>query len=339
MSSSCLCSSTTLRLFVRSVVQLEIPSASSSSLRTGTSARQLRSRPKALRSFCAAPARRDASKPPAKDENQESAFAELSLEGIDKIVAELDAVRPNIPGREDGRLSSRKERQGGGGVGEGYSKIQRQQQPQENLVRRTKIHRKEAGLAIHYSAPRLPPAPKPHPPSPREPRESKAKSTSQTSSPRKDDWTPPPRQHWQIDKAALATKFPTGWSPLRRLSPDALAGIRALHEQMPTEFTTAALADRFQVSPEAIRRILKGKWTPNAQEEDDRARRWLERGKRVYEKHVAEGQKAPRKWREMGILRRRERNVGRGVPRLITTTRRAGGVSMEGEDGLAGRIL
>ncbi|KIM97405.1 hypothetical protein OIDMADRAFT_96520, partial [Oidiodendron maius Zn] len=71
---------------------------------------------------------------------------------------------------------------------------------------------------------------------------------------------------WQIDKQALKEKFPEGWNPRKRLSPDALAGIRALHASMPTAFTTEHLAQRFEVSPEAIRRILKSKWVPNAEE-------------------------------------------------------------------------
>lgn len=114
---------------------------------------------------------------------------------------------------------------------------------------------------------------------------------------------PPKKEGWQIQKQALAEKFPEGWSPRKRLSPDALAGIRALHNQFPEEYTTEVLANKFEVSAEAIRRILKSKWTPDAEEEEDRQRRWFNRGKQIWS-HMAElGKKPPRKWRREGVVR------------------------------------
>jgi len=116
-----------------------------------------------------------------------------------------------------------------------------------------------------------------------------------------EDWKPPPREAWQIHKEAMKKKFPDGWKPPKRLSPDALAGIRALHAQMPEVYTTAALAQSFEVSPEAIRRILKSNWSPNSEEESDRAERWFERGKKIYTAKAAAGEKPPKRWRELGI--------------------------------------
>jgi hypothetical protein len=166
--------------------------------------------------------------------------------------------------------------------------------------------------------------------------ERRSKSTAQDWEPKKqenfktdDGWKPPPRESWQVYKEVLKKKFPEGWNPPKRLSPDALAGIRALHAQEPDLYTTAALAASFQVSPEMIRRILKSKWIPSINEAMDRERRWLNRGKSIYQVHADKGQKPPKMWREMGIgngkpewLKRNQALAARPVPALITTSRR-----------------
>ncbi|UKZ89956.1 uncharacterized protein TrAFT101_004990 [Trichoderma asperellum] len=123
-------------------------------------------------------------------------------------------------------------------------------------------------------------------------------STDAASTPRRRNQEP-----WQLQKAALKEKFPEGWQPRKRLSPDALAGIRALNAQFPDIYTTEALADKFQVSSEAIRRILKSHWRPSSQEEEDRQQRWFRRGKQVWEQKAALGIKPPQRWRMEGIAR------------------------------------
>ncbi|KAL5089738.1 hypothetical protein Trisim1_005133 [Trichoderma cf. simile WF8] len=114
---------------------------------------------------------------------------------------------------------------------------------------------------------------------------------------------PRTQEPWQVQKAALKEKFPEGWQPRKRLSPDALAGIRALNAQFPDVYTTDALADKFQVSREAIRRILKSNWRPSVDEEEDRQQRWFKRGKQVWEQKAALGIKPPQRWRMEGIAR------------------------------------
>ena len=110
------------------------------------------------------------------------------------------------------------------------------------------------------------------------------------------------RESWQIQKQALSEKFgASGWAPRKRLSPDALEGIRALHAQYPEKYTTPELAQQFAVSPEAIRRILKSKWKPNEEEEVDRRKRWDKRGEAIWSKMVEIGIKPPQKWRQMGV--------------------------------------
>lgn len=110
------------------------------------------------------------------------------------------------------------------------------------------------------------------------------------------------KPNWAIQKEALKKKFPEGWRPHKRLSPDALNGIRTLHAQFPDMYTTAVLAEKFEVSAEAIRRILRTKWAPRTEEEDaDRHRRWKNRGTAIWEKYAALGKKPPKKWRDAGI--------------------------------------
>lgn len=133
-------------------------------------------------------------------------------------------------------------------------------------------------------------------------REQQQKATDATDQPSS---KPKPRtqEPWQIQKAALKEKFPDGWQPRKRLSPDALAGIRALNAQFPDVYTTDALADKFQVSREAIRRILKSSWRPSVDEEEERQQRWFRRGKQVWEQKAALGIKPPQRWRMEGIAR------------------------------------
>jgi hypothetical protein len=93
------------------------------------------------------------------------------------------------------------------------------------------------------------------------------------------------------------------WNPRKKLSPDAMEGIRHLHDTQPEKFTTPILAEHFKVSPEAIRRILKSKWRPSDEEYEDRMERWNKRGERIWTNLVEMGVKPPKKWREMGVGR------------------------------------
>ncbi|KAJ6014114.1 Neugrin-like protein [Penicillium herquei] len=94
-------------------------------------------------------------------------------------------------------------------------------------------------------------------------------------------------EHWQIQKDALDKKFPDGWNPQKKLSPDAMDGIRQLHASAPEKFTTAMLSKEFKVSPESIRRILKSKWKPSGDEMESRRKRWERRHERIWS-HMAE---------------------------------------------------
>jgi hypothetical protein len=147
------------------------------------------------------------------------------------------------------------------------------------------------------------------------PKSKKKKKKAKKDQTVKDDEQPDPpkeKEHWMIQKKALKEKFPEGWNPRKKLSPDAMTGIRALHAQFPEEYTTEVLANKFEVSPEAIRRILKSKWTPSPEEEEERQQRWFNRGKRVWAHWAELGKKPPKKWRAEGIVRDPKWNRPRG---------------------------
>ena len=107
---------------------------------------------------------------------------------------------------------------------------------------------------------------------------------------------------WMRDKTALQAKFGAkGWAPNKRLSPDSLEGIRALHSSDPETYDTAMLSQHFQITPEAIRRILKSKWKPQPEEIEKRMERWEARGKRKWNEMSELGMKPPKKWRMQGV--------------------------------------
>ncbi|OQV06678.1 hypothetical protein CLAIMM_11219 [Cladophialophora immunda] len=107
---------------------------------------------------------------------------------------------------------------------------------------------------------------------------------------------------WQAQKATLSKKFgDEGWNPRKKLSPDAMDGIRALHEEDPDRWSTPLLAEHFQVSPEAIRRILKSKWRPRDEEEIQKRReRWAKRHDRIWD-HQAELGLRPKRMKDREV--------------------------------------
>jgi len=90
---------------------------------------------------------------------------------------------------------------------------------------------------------------------------------------------------WRVQKAALQKKFGMGWAPRKKLSPKACDWVKELHSSVP-ELSTKKLSEIFKVSPEAIRRILRSKWTPSPKQEEERERRWLRRREDVWERWI-----------------------------------------------------
>ncbi|GAM84399.1 hypothetical protein ANO11243_023930 [Dothideomycetidae sp. 11243] len=111
-----------------------------------------------------------------------------------------------------------------------------------------------------------------------------------------------PQEAWQVQKAALKSKFgEQAWNPRKRISPDAIAGVRSLHSSDPTVYSTERLAEYFQISPDAIRRILRSKWQPTEAEAAERRERWEKRGEKKWAEMASQGVRPPKKWRERGI--------------------------------------
>jgi Neugrin len=112
----------------------------------------------------------------------------------------------------------------------------------------------------------------------------------------------PAKPDWAVRKDAIRTSLGgKAWNPSQKLSPDTMAAIRTLNAQYPEQFTPSVLAKHFDVSFEAMRRILKSKWRPSEVEEDGRRNRWEKRGERAWTSLADEGHKPPRKWREKGV--------------------------------------
>jgi len=129
---------------------------------------------------------------------------------------------------------------------------------------------------------------------------------------RKPPNSPTPKQ-WVVHRRTLRESFPNGWAPPRKVSRSAMDGIRELHRIDPKKFTTPFLADRFRVSPEAIRRILKSKWVPEMHKGLEKERKKREvmfaKQKKVFEAEIEETRSIMegRKFRgglELGEIRR-----------------------------------
>lgn len=105
------------------------------------------------------------------------------------------------------------------------------------------------------------------------------------------------KEMWMIQKKSLKEKFKEGWNPRKKLSPDAMQGIRGLHEQDPEKYSTELLAEQFKISPEAIRRILKSKWlsTVSPEKMQERRERWAKRHDRIWDRQAELGIRPPRK--------------------------------------------
>lgn len=107
---------------------------------------------------------------------------------------------------------------------------------------------------------------------------------------------------WRVRKEAVKRKLNgASWDPKKKVSPDAMEGIRAMNAEHPEHFTTEVLSVQFGLSPEAVRRILKSKWRPNEATEEDRRQRWDRRGERIWTDLAEAGVRPPKKWRSMGI--------------------------------------
>ncbi|CAG8468643.1 6242_t:CDS:2 [Acaulospora colombiana] len=78
------------------------------------------------------------------------------------------------------------------------------------------------------------------------------------------NWKTKPLPGWLKHKYSIMER--TGfekWEPKKKVSREIMDEIRTLHEQAPEENTPKILSQQFKISPEAVRRILRSKWTPD----------------------------------------------------------------------------
>ena len=93
----------------------------------------------------------------------------------------------------------------------------------------------------------------------------------------------------------MKKRFPEGWAPPRKISRSAMDALRQLHQIDPEGMTTAVLAEKFKISPEAVRRILKSKWTPSQEKKEKLDMREKEMRARI---------RAEKEKKEAGALRK-----------------------------------
>ncbi|KAA1081207.1 Required for respiratory growth protein 9 mitochondrial [Puccinia graminis f. sp. tritici] len=93
------------------------------------------------------------------------------------------------------------------------------------------------------------------------------------------------KPQWLIHKEALRRKFPDGWNPPKKISRPSMALLRTLHQTDPNQFSLSILSEKFKISPEAVRRILRSKWEPN----QETAKKTEQRQQTVGAAHSSDG--------------------------------------------------
>lgn len=73
--------------------------------------------------------------------------------------------------------------------------------------------------------------------------------------------SPPPSKPWQKRDSSIKKRYGE-WNPTRKLTREQMDDVRLFYQQMP-HLKTIDLANYFSILPEAIRRILKSKWAPS----------------------------------------------------------------------------
>jgi len=118
---------------------------------------------------------------------------------------------------------------------------------------------------------------------------------------------------WKKHKLALKEKFPGGWAPPKRISREAMDLLRTLHKVDPIVNSVPVLAQRFKISPEAVRRVLKSRFELSREEREKREIKRKEERQRQIESGDDQGQTwSGDRGRERGEMQRlRERNLGR----------------------------
>jgi Neugrin len=118
--------------------------------------------------------------------------------------------------------------------------------------------------------------------------------------------TQPPQRtpaEYALHRARIKNAFPNGWNPPHKLSREAMDGLRHLHRLDPETFSTPVLAERFKISPEAVRRILKSTWAPSREQQARFAlRERMQRQELILKRRLEERNRAAQLERERRVF-------------------------------------
>lgn len=95
------------------------------------------------------------------------------------------------------------------------------------------------------------------------------------------DWGKKELPEWRRQDYARKEKLNGArWLPTKKVSREAMEGIRYLKKEQP-DLKISEIASHFKIPYDAVRRILKSKWRPSADEEQRLQKKWIERGKKL----------------------------------------------------------
>ena len=91
--------------------------------------------------------------------------------------------------------------------------------------------------------------------------------------------------YWINHKNAVRNKVGSNWNPKKKLSRGAMIGMKDLNRFDNKQFNVKTLSDKFKVSPESVRRILKSNFKPSdlkAFKQNERAKQLIEERRQSY---------------------------------------------------------
>ncbi|GAA5911262.1 mitochondrial ribosome assembly protein RRG9 [Sporobolomyces salmoneus] len=113
---------------------------------------------------------------------------------------------------------------------------------------------------------------------------------------------------WKRHQLTLRSKFPGGWAPPKRISREAMDLLRTLHSVDPEANSVTTLSEKFKISKEAVRRVLKSRFELSRKEREKReGKRKEERMKRIEEGGDGEAWEGDRGREKMEMRKLRER--------------------------------
>ena len=110
---------------------------------------------------------------------------------------------------------------------------------------------------------------------------------------------------WRKHRNRLKERFPEGWAPPKRISREAMDLLRTLHQVDSVGNSVPVLADKFRISPEAVRRVLKSRFELGREEREKReGKRREERMRQTTESSGGEAAWSGDRGRERGEMER-----------------------------------